>query len=80
VKSTFSSTNQFWTEIASSTGLCGYIATNSASSSCLTTYEAASAQAMVDYGKANNYWTPAMCNRFLVLIDKILRRYPATTD
>ena len=77
MKSTFSSTNQFWTEIASSSGLIASLAT---ASSCLTTWEAARAQFLNDYAVANSYWPPHMINEFLVLLDKVLRRYPATTD
>ena len=77
MKSTFNSSNQFWTEIAASAGLIGSLA---AALSCLTTYEVASAQAICNFGVANNYWRPAMQNQFLVLVDKVLKRYPATTD
>jgi hypothetical protein len=77
MKSTFNSNNQFWTEIAASAGLIGSIA---AASSCLTTWEVAKAQYINDFGVANSYWRPAMQNDFLVLLDKILKRYPATTD
>lgn len=77
MKNTFTSTNQFWTEIAASAGLIGSLAT---SSSCLTTWEVARAQAINDFGVANSYWRPHMINEFMVLLDKVLKRFPATTD
>lgn len=77
MKSTFNSSNQFWTEIAASAGLIGSLA---ATSSCLTTQEVRSAQWINDFGVANGFWRPHMNNDFLVLLDKVLRRYPATTD
>ena len=78
MKSTFNSSNQFWTEIAASgTGLIADIA---AASSCLTTQEVRIAQWINDFGVANGFWRPHMINEFLVLLDKVLRRYPATTD
>jgi hypothetical protein len=80
MKSTFNSSNQFWTEIAASAGLIGSIATNTTASSCLTTWEAARAQAICDFGVTNGYWRPHMINEFLVLLDKVLRRYPGAAD
>jgi len=77
MKSTFNSSNQFWTEIAASAGLIGSLAVTS---SCLTTSEVSLAKWINDFGVANSYWRPHMINEFLVLLDKVLRRYPATTD
>jgi hypothetical protein len=80
MKSTFNSNNQFWTEICSSTGLISKFGTNTSTSSCLTTWECARAQAINDFAVANSYIRPAMQNEIMVLLDKVFKRYPATTD
>ena len=77
MKNTFRSTNQFWTEIAASAGLIGYLAT---ASSTLSAKDVATAQFINDYGVANGFWRPEFKGQILWLIRKVLTQATGAAD